>query len=73
MARATTTRRAAVTPGRHGSAVIEFPNDLEIVITREFDAPIQLVFDVSTKPEHVRRTIAPFEEEVTEVSIHGIP
>jgi uncharacterized protein YndB with AHSA1/START domain len=58
-----------VAPNRHGSAVIEFPNDLDIVITREFDAPIGLVFDVSTKPEHVRKTIAPFEEEVTECSI----
>ena len=54
---------------RHGSAVIEFPNDLEIVVTREFDAPIGLVFDVSTKPEHVRKTLAPFKEEVTECSI----
>ena len=54
---------------RHGSAVIEFPNDLEIVITREFDAPIELVFDVFTKPEHVRKTFAPFGEEVTVCSI----
>jgi uncharacterized protein YndB with AHSA1/START domain len=54
-----------VTPNRHGSAVIEFPNDFEIVVTREFDAPIQLVFDVFTKPEHVRKTFAPFGEEVT--------
>jgi len=58
-----------VTPDRHGSAVIEFPSDLEILISREFDAPIGLVFDVSTKPEHVRKTIAPFGEEVTECSI----
>jgi uncharacterized protein YndB with AHSA1/START domain len=58
-----------VTASRHGSAVIEFPNDLEIVVTREFDAPIQLVFDVFTKPEHVRKTIAPFGEEVTVCSI----
>jgi uncharacterized protein YndB with AHSA1/START domain len=58
-----------VTPDRHGSAVIDFPNDLEIVITREFDAPIQLVFDVATKPEHVRKTFAPFGEEVTVCSI----
>jgi uncharacterized protein YndB with AHSA1/START domain len=58
-----------VTPNRHGSAVIEFPNDLEIVITREFDAPIELVFDVFTKPEHVRKTFAPFGEEVTVCSI----
>jgi uncharacterized protein YndB with AHSA1/START domain len=47
-----------VTPNRHGSAVIEFPNDLDILITREFDAPAALVFDVFTKPEHVRKTIA---------------
>jgi uncharacterized protein YndB with AHSA1/START domain len=58
-----------VTPHRHGSAVIEFPNDLEIVLTREFDAPIHLVFDVFTKPEHVRKTIAPYGEEVTVCSI----
>lgn len=54
---------------RHGSAVIEFPNELEILITREFDAPIQLVFDVFTKTEHVRKTFAPFGEEVTVCSI----
>jgi len=58
-----------VTPNRHGSAHIEFPNDLEIVLTREFDAPIQLVFDVLTKPEHVRKWFAPYEEEVTVCSI----
>jgi hypothetical protein len=58
-----------VTAQRHGSAHIEFPNDLEIVTTREFDAPIQLVFDVFTKPEHVRNTIAPFGEEVAVCSI----
>jgi uncharacterized protein YndB with AHSA1/START domain len=58
-----------VTANGHGSAVIEFPNDLEILITRDFDAPINLVFDVFTKPEHVRKHFAPFEEEVTECSI----
>jgi uncharacterized protein YndB with AHSA1/START domain len=58
-----------VTPNRHGSAVIEFPNDLEIVITREFDAPIALVFDVLTKPEHVSKWFAPFSDQVTECSI----
>jgi len=47
-----------VTPNRHGSAVIEYPNELEIVTTREFDAPIELVFDVLTKPEHVRHWFA---------------
>ena len=58
-----------MTPNRHGSAHLEFPNDLEIVLTREFDAPIQLVFDVLTKPEHVRKTIAPYGEQVTVCSI----
>jgi uncharacterized protein YndB with AHSA1/START domain len=58
-----------VTPKRHGPALTEFPNDLEIVLTREFDAPIQLVFDVLTKPEHLVKTLAPYEEEVTVCSI----
>jgi uncharacterized protein YndB with AHSA1/START domain len=62
-------KERAVTPNQHRPAFIEFPNDLEIVITREFDAPIALVFDVSTNPEHMRKTLAPFDDEVTECSI----
>ena len=58
-----------MTHHRHRRSVIEFPNELEIVQTREFEAPIGLVFDVFTKEEHVRRTIAPFGEEVTFCSI----
>jgi uncharacterized protein YndB with AHSA1/START domain len=58
-----------VTHNRHGSSVIEFPSDLEIVTTREFDAPIELVFDVLTKPEHVSKWFAPFNDRVTECSI----
>jgi uncharacterized protein YndB with AHSA1/START domain len=42
-----------VTSSRRRLARIEFPNELEVLITREFDAPIALVFDVLTKPEHV--------------------
>jgi uncharacterized protein YndB with AHSA1/START domain len=56
-----------VTETRHGSAVIEFPNDLDIIITREFDAPIALVFDVLTKPEHVTAWF--FDRELKECSI----
>ncbi len=56
-------------PNRHGSSVIEFPNELEIVTTRKFDAPIELVFDVLTKPEHVRNWFASFTDRVTECSI----
>ena len=58
-----------MTPNRHGSAVVEFPSDLVIVTTREFDAPIELVFDVLTKPEHVRHWFAPFEDKMTVCSI----
>ena len=58
-----------MTPDRHGSAVIEYPNDLEIVTTRKFDAPIGLVFDVLTKPEHVRHWFAPFTDKMTVCSI----
>jgi uncharacterized protein YndB with AHSA1/START domain len=58
-----------VTPDRRGSAVVEFPSKLEIVTTLEFDAPLELVFDVLTKPEHVRNWFAPFTDVVTECSI----
>jgi uncharacterized protein YndB with AHSA1/START domain len=58
-----------VTPDRHGSAVITFPNELEVVITREFDAPIALVFDVLTKPEHVSKWGATPPDRMTECSI----
>ena len=54
---------------RHGSSVIEFPTDLEIVTTRAFDAPLGLVFEVLTKPEHVRNWFAPFRDQVTHCSI----
>ena len=58
-----------MTTNRHGSAVHEYPNELEIVTTREFDAPLELVFDVLTKEEHVRNWFAPFTDQVTECSI----
>ena len=58
-----------MTPHRHGSSVIEYPSDLEIRTTREFDAPIGLVFDALTKPEHVRHWFAPFEDTMTVCSI----
>ena len=58
-----------MTPNRHGTAVHEYPSELEIVTTREFDAPIELVFDVLTKPEHVSKWFAPFECEMKKCSI----
>jgi uncharacterized protein YndB with AHSA1/START domain len=61
------TRR--VTRSRHGSARIEFPNELDVLITREFDAPIALVFDVMTKPEHVSKWGATPPDQTKECSI----
>lgn len=43
-----------MTVDRSGSAEVTLPSDTEILITRVFDAPAELVFDVWTTPEHVR-------------------
>jgi uncharacterized protein YndB with AHSA1/START domain len=43
------------TSNRHGSAVVTLPSDTEILITRQFDAPAELVFKAYTTPELVRR------------------
>jgi len=40
---------------RRGSATVTTPSDREIRITRIFDAPAQVVFDVWTTPAYVRR------------------
>jgi uncharacterized protein YndB with AHSA1/START domain len=38
-----------------GTATVELPTDEQILITREFDAPKELVFKAFTTPELVRR------------------
>ena len=43
------------TQNRHGSATVTLPSDLEIVITRQFDAPARRVFQAITTPELVKR------------------
>lgn len=58
-----------MTRNRHGSAVIEFPDELEVLITRQFDAPIALVFEVLTKPEHVSNWGATHPDRMLECSI----
>jgi uncharacterized protein YndB with AHSA1/START domain len=58
-----------VTRSGNGSNVVELPNDRDVVITRAFEAPIALVFDVLTKPEHVRRWFPGPGEEMKECSI----
>jgi uncharacterized protein YndB with AHSA1/START domain len=40
---------------RHGSAVVTLPSDTEMLITRSFDAPAELVFKAWTTPELVKR------------------
>lgn len=50
---------------RHGSGEFTTPTDTEILITRRFDAPADLVFDVWTTVEHVRRWWADPEHPMT--------
>jgi uncharacterized protein YndB with AHSA1/START domain len=40
---------------RHGSAIVTLPSDTEILITRVFDAPAELIFKAWTTPELVKR------------------
>lgn len=54
---------------RHGSAVVTLPSDVEILITRAFDAPAELVFDAWTTPELVKRWWAGDRGAVTEAQI----
>jgi uncharacterized protein YndB with AHSA1/START domain len=54
---------------RHGSAVFTLPSDNEILITREFDAPADLVFEAWTTPDLVKRWWAGDRGVVTEAQI----
>lgn len=40
---------------RHGSATVSLPSDREILITRSFDAPANVVFEAWTSPDYVKR------------------
>ena len=44
---------------RHGSATVTLPSDLEILITRTFEAPATLVWDAITQPRHLLRWWGP--------------
>jgi uncharacterized protein YndB with AHSA1/START domain len=54
---------------RHGSAVFTLPSDTEILITREFDALADLLFEAWTTPELVTRWWAGTRGEVTSAQI----
>jgi uncharacterized protein YndB with AHSA1/START domain len=58
-----------VTPAPRGAELRELPSDLEILITRDFEAPIALVFEAITEARHVREWFAPRGEEITVCSI----
>lgn len=45
----------SATSTKIGDTQVSLPSDREVVVTRAFDAPRQLVFDAWTKPEHVTR------------------
>ena len=47
------------------SSTITLPSDREILMTRAFDAPRELVFEAMTKPEHVRNGGGPAEPILT--------
>lgn len=38
-----------------GKLKVTLPSDTEILLTREFDAPVHLVYEATTRPEYVRR------------------
>ncbi len=54
---------------RHSSAVVTLPSENEILITREFDAPVGLVFEAWTTPDLVKRWWAGGRGEVTDAQI----
>jgi uncharacterized protein YndB with AHSA1/START domain len=58
-----------MTGNRHGSALVTLPSDDEILITRVFDAPAELVFDAWTTPDLVKRWWAGDRGEVTDAAI----
>jgi uncharacterized protein YndB with AHSA1/START domain len=58
-----------IVANRHGSAVVTLPTDLEILVIRSFDAPLELVFDAWTTPDLVKRWWGGDRGEVTEAAI----
>jgi uncharacterized protein YndB with AHSA1/START domain len=52
-----------------GTATVELPTDEQILITREFDAPKELVYKAWTTPELVKRWWAGHRGEVTSAEI----
>jgi uncharacterized protein YndB with AHSA1/START domain len=51
--------------GSKGKTTFEVKGDLEIVMTREFNAPRELVFEMWTSPEHIRQWWGPRDTNLT--------
>jgi uncharacterized protein YndB with AHSA1/START domain len=58
-----------VTVADSRKATVTLPSDLEILITREFDAPRHLVYKAWTTPELVRRWWSGYRGQVTSAEI----
>src|SRR5262245_38717267 len=58
-----------VTVTSKGTAVVTLPTDTQILITREFDAPKNLVYKAWTTPELIERWWSGERGEVTKVEI----
>jgi len=56
-----------------GSAVVTLPNDTDILVTREFNAPADVVWRVFTEPELIARWWAGRQGTVTSVEIDPRP
>jgi uncharacterized protein YndB with AHSA1/START domain len=52
-----------------GKATVTLPTDMQILITREFDAPRHLVYRATTEPELVKRWWSGLRGEVTSAEI----
>jgi uncharacterized protein YndB with AHSA1/START domain len=57
--------------GSKSGLTVTLPSDLEIVMTREFQAPRRLVYEAFTRPEHLKRWWGPryLELSVCEVDL----
>jgi len=59
--------------GEGRQLTISTPSDLEIVMTRQFDAPRDLVFEAHTSCEHMSKWWGPRRYEVTDCDIDFRP
>lgn len=61
-------------PTTNGSRLsVTLPSEREILMTREFDAPRELLFDALTKPEHLKHWYGPREYTVSSCEVDFRP